>query len=770
MDTRLLEEKIKKINALKLQNIKSQLMDEKHKLTETIHHIQSQKSASKYYGTPTLRQKLLERLQEKIKYQESLNHFEECRYQEISQILKKIEKMEEEHQNTIERSLCALKKLCEDFENEISELIKQHKINFIKALQAAACAYRGFYINKNIKNWTKRLNQFLDIFGAVTHVNRSIYPYEIDFEHGFNLQFGRAHRESKKQPILPEKIDLLHLPFSKLIDVGNKMIEECNHYKDDKALDYIELALNKLLSKMPPYFMLKKEGVIFSDLKKIIVVKDDEEVKKELREETIKKISIIEEKLSEDLKDEICQIIQKTSKLIEPLVICIREDIKTIQDEQKKCKEDLEKLAEKLHHEIDSELVQFKNINIKAKENHHLAIESMQKLNDLFESILQNSSKQNREALFAFREESKMHLSDSKNAIDRLCVTLDDLECCKNNIDSKMKDAKDILSSHILSEFDLRYINEFKKYESLKNFKSAIYKEYLTKCEIPEVLFKCAEMSDAKISIQEELDGMQEALSIIEMHFKKLKAEFDEKSSPNFDFETVKKLASTLFVDANKHLQIVIKKSLWISVLKKSVETLLVDLKKTISPELYGEIQELGNTINSQCTLAHSVNERSEFLKTTLYDYTVNIEAEEKRTQAANKAAIKLQNLKIFIRESILSNLHVWRVKGIWGGVDFRHQNKIYRIPHGIAKILTEQNNDWPVSVLKIIHERKREKWSSFFRDTGSTGALYSILQKHLSSNVDSMDSLQADLEKIPGVKLPTSVISVKAGSPPSRG
>ncbi len=754
MDTRLLEEKIKKTNTLKLQAIKSQLMDEKHKLKETIHYIQSQKSMSKYYGTPTLRQKVLESLQEKIKYQESLNHFEECRYQEISQILKKIEEMEEEHQNTIDKSLYALKKMREDFENEISESVKQYKIHFIKALQSAASGYRSFYLGKNIKNWTKRFDQFLDIFGAVTHVNRSIYPYEIDFEQGFNLQFGRTHRESKKQPILPVKIDLIHLPFSKLINVANKMIEECHCYKDDKARDYIELALNKLLNKMPPYFMIKKDGMIFSDLKKIIIVKDDEGIKKELGEEAKKKFSIVEEKLNEDLKEELSQIIQKTSKLVDNMVICIREDIKTIQDEQKKCIEDLEKLAEKLHHEIDAELVQFKNINIKAKENHHLAIESTQKLNEIFESILQNSSKQNREALFMLREESKMHLSDSKNAIDKLCVTLNDLEVCKNTIDSKMKDAKDILSSHILSEFDLRYINEFKKYESLKSFKSAIYKEHLAKCEIPEVLFKCAEMSDAKISIQEELDGMQQALSIIEMHFKKVKAEFDEKRPPHFDFESVKKLANTLFIDANKNLQIVIKKSSWISVLKESVETLLMDLKKTISSDLYCEIQELGNTINSQCTLALSVKEKSEFLKATLYDYTLNIEAEEKRAEAANREAIKLQNLKTFIRESILHNLHVWRVKGIWGGVDFQYQNKTYRIPHGIAKILTDQNNDWISGILKTIHERKRKKWSSFFRDEDTTGALYSILQKHLSSNAYSMESLQTEFKKIPGFKM----------------
>jgi hypothetical protein len=175
------------------------------------------------------------------------------------------------------------------------------------------------------------------------------------------------------------------------------------------------------------------------------------------------------------------------------------------------------------------------------------------------------------------------------------------------------------------------------------------------------------------------------------------------------------------------------------------------------SIEIYEPIQELMTMVNHQFAFAASFAADDASLARRLQVTLDQFNSEKAILQKKADEASYVMQLKEFVEESVLKNLHLWR-PNCFGGVKFPYQNKNYYVANGIAEIfyINKQLNDpqqWKIQLAKIVQERckmmRHWKYSFFHVRKPERNDFYHALQMHLDAKDESLDNLKSALKKI---------------------
>lgn len=638
--------------------------------------------------------------------------------------LKEIANLESSYQQKIRSVDNMLQQTKIDMEKHNQTILQEMKVSYVQALQTAASEYRQSIIDKNIKQWPMKFIQFTDEFGAICRINQSIAPYELDFKRGNQNSFGHLHRDKNKVLLLQEPFYLTKLSLTKLTDITNRMIEECDFYNDGKALAYIE---SNLVKKQFPFLKLIKNGIIISMLKKVVLLKTDEELLYDLAQQSHEKFLKGRKHFDNELKQEGTLLLQKAKNI---------ENIATVSLVHLK--------------NVIEEIFEFTGLYQTAYAKYVTAKDAMQKLHGISEKIFQES-KEARDSEVTLQHKAKILFQEIKKNNNENEESFHAIEFLKTKITHYLSLFEGVFLLQMIEDLRTMFLKEFQKYETFKMAHLKLHREYALMEILYSILPLCMSFSADSLNLinnardlNNKLDGLYQNLRRIEE--KKKYSMIHEEGALN---------------EINKDLRVIQEKSKAIQVLKPLADKNFAAIQHTLmqkSVQMYEPIQELMVIVNHQFALVESFSMAEEGIFRRLQiclDRLVNEKSTMKKREDEKNY---INELKLFLEEVLVKNFHLWRPT-CFSGFDVRMDDSNFRVADGIADMFDanrkfEDPYQWLFRINKIVDDREKmlEKWpySVFNIRLKERNDFYHALKVHLDSKETNVKPLKDECKKIP--------------------
>lgn len=300
-----------------------------------------------------------------------------------------------------------------------------------------------------------------------------------------------------------------------------------------------------------------------------------------------------------------------------------------------------------------------------------------------------------------------------------------------------------------------------------------VYKEHITAfAEIYDVIVK-----------------MNEAAIVVKRSTLELKNVYDEACE--YGKQGVVKVslnaaASSQFAKAKESLAFLTGQLGSMSVRVKEEGTKLSKTQEQFSSELHAKPKEMFDELRMMLAEIDVTTQAAELAYRAAENLPRLLQVKLHEAKVIGQEKASVTQLKQLLLKSILHNLSIFNIGKWGGGIDYRFDGQVHRIPHGVLDLINaiSKSNDYKSWIPKIVALSKQRndlsqtqwKYKLFsIRNERTTGALYRAIYQSLAplaqKAVSPEDSgslieqacgnLQAELQKIPGLKMdvPTPAI-----------
>lgn len=344
---------------------------------------------------------------------------------------------------------------------------------------------------------------------------------------------------------------------------------------------------------------------------------------------------------------------------------------------------------------------------------------------------------------------------------------LDNAKNAQNGIQQKLLEAKNIFPVEIHREHQdtldmlcMQYMDAVKQKETTEAMITGVKTLPVALTEYTQIIMNCADMQEmiaqtkaacvkADLTVGEITRACDESLRLAKAGV--VKRSLEEKSLKRLE-------------EAKATLQLATERLKRAEEIKLTEQKKLSDAGQRFTKEMHAKPQEIFDAVNNayaEVVVAQGVAEKTVVAAGETFKKIQEHLAKAKQIEKEKQIATQLKQV---ILSTIFNNMDLWRIGKWGGGVTYQYDGKQFRIPHGVAELLSQllrsmDHNQWIKNVKKMAADRDqmgRTQWKyTLFhvRDESTTGVLYHAIKQHLELEEGSVEALEGALSKIPRLR-----------------